>query len=129
MSWQHEGKGVGWESTIKTKAPWLPKHPKWNLRVLSLLFYKCWFLSETHTSMNKKSHSAAEVTQELASHETCKCHNFPHTSEASSHLTKPSKPTYEPSNTPSMLKGNVCSSTMLETQHYFHTGQPQVSTC
>lgn len=91
--------------------------------------FKCWSLSEPHTSMNKKSHGAAEVTQELASHEICKCHNFPHTTEVSDHLTKPSKPTSEPSNTPSMLKPIFFNSTILEDQHYSHTAQPQVSTC
>lgn len=129
MPWQHEGNVVGWESVIKTKAPWLPKYSKWNLRVLSFLLFKCWSLSEVHKNMNKKSHGAAEVTQELASHETCKCHNFPHTSEVSSHLTKPSKLIYEPSNTPSMLKTSVFNSTMLEAEHYSHTAQPQMSTC
>lgn len=44
---------------------------------LSLLLSKCWSLLEPHTSMNKKKkkkrHGAAEVSQEFASHETCKC--------------------------------------------------------
>lgn len=69
--------------------------------------------------MNKKSHGAAEVTLELASHETCKCHNFPHTSEVSSDLTKPSRPTYEPSNTPSMLKANVLTAQYLKPNTIF----------
>lgn len=79
--------------------------------------------------MNKKSHSAAEITQELASHETSKCHNSPHTSEVSRHIIKPSKLTSEPSNTAPKLKINAFNSTVLEAQHYFHTAQPQVSTC
>lgn len=120
MSWQHERRGVGWESTIKTKAPWLPKCSKLNLGV-----WICYCLSvgllQNHTQTWTKSHGAAEVTQGLASNETWKCHNFPHTSEVSGHLTKPSKPTSEPSNTPPMLKSYVFNSTMPEAQYYFQT--------